>query len=833
MVSIAHAQDSDRSTDDSENELEQINIVGQRAMLESAINKQRNADYIASIITNDSIGNLPAQNVAEAVRRLAGVNVLDDQGEGRFISVRGLDPELNSASVNGVRLPSPESDSRAVALDVIPSELVESIEVIKTLTPDMDADTIGASIRINTVNSINRDNFVKAQVATGYNDLNSKYSPEFGADFSQKISDKLGIAGGFKYQKRLTSTDNIEMDGWSETDEGVVYAEDLEYRDYDVTRERTGLNLSFDFKMNEQTELYLRTMYSKFDDTELRRRLTFALNDAEPLSSNGDTVFFVSGDDGDDDLTIGVERDIKDRFESQIIKTLEFGGETVLENWTIDYSASFAQASEKEYKTQDPTEFKRDFENDELGVIFDYSQLTYTPYEITSGIDLFFDASSYEFDVLEEVNGRAEDDEQSFQFNATRRFVFEKGDFELKTGAKLRQRDKSFNVELTVLEDFDGDYTLADVLGSQSYGLIDVGPTPSLQSVRQFNRENRSSFETIEVDFVESTLENYSVSEDIFSAYVMGRYETDDWMVVGGFRYEGTENDLRGNLVDVDEETATQQNFSNDYSHLLPSLSAKYSVKDNLVLRGGIFKSVVRPKISALAPRFEINEDLEAVFGNPELEPYEAWNLDLSLEYYFTEAAVVQIGYFSKDIENFIVTTEFDEEDAPYFGEYNGISFSEAEVSINGEDATVNGFEIAYDQAFESGLILGFNYTYTDSEGNIGERLVPLPSSSETTYNAVLGYEKDAFSTRMTLSYRDDYLDELASSAEEDRYVKAATRLDVTASYDLNDSTQIFVKLLNLTDEPYVAYQSGPTRDRLLQYEEYSWSAKFGLKIKL
>ena len=127
---------------------EDILVVGQRANQASALSRKRESDVVSDVLTRDAIGQFPDQNVAESLRRLPGVNVLNDQGEGRFVSVRGLDPDLVSTSLNGVRVPSPESDVRSVALDVISSDIIESIEVKKSLTPDMDGDTIGASDKL-------------------------------------------------------------------------------------------------------------------------------------------------------------------------------------------------------------------------------------------------------------------------------------------------------------------------------------------------------------------------------------------------------------------------------------------------------------------------------------------------------------------------------------------------------------------------------------------------------------------------------------------------------------------------------------------------------------
>ena len=827
--------------------VEETVVYGQRGMIASAIDRQRDADNIKSILTSDAIGNFVDQNVAESLRRLPGINVLNDQGEGRFVSVRGLDPSLNSASVNGTRIPSPEADTRAVALDVIPSDLVESIEVSKTLTPDMDADTIGAAINIKTNKAFDRDaDYAKAQVISSYNDLNEEYSPEYGFDFSQKLNDRLGIAGGVKYSKRKTSTDNLEMDGWGETDDGIVFADAVEYRDYDVERERTGISFTVDYKLSEQTELFARALYSQFDDLELRRRLVFEM-DEDPSSGDANTAFFDSADG-----EISVRRGIKDRFETQDIQTFEFGGTTNTSDWNFDYKISFASASEHEYKTQDPTRFRNDFdEAGQLGVSFDYTNLDFTPYTITQDGAGFNEAATYEVNKVELVDGKTEDEEMAISFDAARSFDFSAGEMTLKAGLKLRQREKTNDIYLQVLEDFDGDYTLADVLGTQSYGLIDMGPTPDLGAVRAFNNANLSGFEenTFDTDF-ESNAEDFAVEEDIFAFYAMGRYETDRMVLIGGVRVEQTDNDVRGNLTEVVEEGGVRDGVTLDddtlfisdiaieqsYTDILPSLSLKYSLTDDMILRGGIFKSVVRPNIGQLAPIFIVEEaddgERQGEFGNPDLDPYEAWNFDLSLEHYFTDSAVVQAGVFYKEVENFIVTAEFEADDAPFNGVYNSVAFDEAEIPLNGDTATIQGFEFAYSQAFDSGLVLGLNYTYTDTEGDFYGRPIALPAAAETTYNALIGYERDRLSARLTVAYRDMYLDEVNGDPEEDRFVKDHTQVDFTTDYEVTDGVSVFLKLINLTDEPYIAYQAGPGRDRLLQYEEYSWTGKLGIRVR-
>lgn len=832
-------------------DMENVVVVGQRAMMQNALDRQRNDDHIKSVVTRDAIGQFPDQNIAEAVRRLAGVNVLNDQGEGRFVAVRGLDPSLNGVSVNGSRVPSPESDTRAVALDVIPSELVESVEIIKTLTPDMDADTIGAAIRINTTSSLQREEpFYTVKVESSYNDLNGESSPKASFDFIYPFSKKLGVAGGFSYNDRDISTDNIESEGWDITDTGILFADAIEYRDYDVNRVRMGGSLAFDYELNDSTSLYARTLYSLFDDTEERRRLVFEMDEA-PTSGNGSSATFLS-DDGE----ISVRRGIKDRFESQEIMTFEFGGVTTTGDWILEYKASYAEAQEHETDTQDPTRFRNDFDNPgDLAVTFDYASLTLPTYQVTTGLAAFNDPATYGVNKMEETEGRSNDDEVALQLDITRELDISEGELRVKFGGKMRQREKSFDLSLQVFDDYNGVYTLQNVAGTQSYGLIGLGVLPDLGATRAFNDANLANFEVNAIDSAfESAIEDFVVEEDIYAAYIMGHYELNDLTVIGGVRFERTENAMRGNLVELVEEDGTRngvvltedtvfstvRTFDNDYTDVLPSLSLRYDAENDVVLRGGVFKSVVRPSVGQLAPRFIVEEaddgEREGEFGNPELEPFSAWNYDLSAEWYFAPEAVIQVGVFYKTIDNFIVSAEFDSGDAPFNGVYNGIAFDEALIPLNGNEATVTGYEIAYQQALTQlpapfdGLLVSFNYTYTDTDGDIGNRSIPLPAASKNNYNAILGYEKGPFSIRLSASYRDEYLDELGDSADEDRYIKDHTQVDLSISYRVTDNVRVFAQFANLNDEPFVAFQSGPRADRLLQYEEYSWTGKFGIQ---
>lgn len=727
--------------------------------------------------------------------------------------------------MNGTRLPAPESDTRQVALDVIASELVESIEVTKSLTPDMDADTLGASIRINTVRAFDEENeFVTLSLGGNYSDLSDKATPEFSVNFAQALTDTIGVSGGLSYSERDFASDNIEPDGWGTNDEGVAFADEIQYRDYEVERKRTGLTLAFDFKASENTTLFARTLYSEFDDTEERRRLIFEF-DEDANTGNATSATF-SSSDGE----IVVDRDLRDRFESQEITTFEFGGETKLSDWELDYKISFAKAEEE--TNTDTTVFRQEFDDSNLlNITFDYAGFDFIPFQVSQGAAQFLDPTQYAFEELEVTEGLAEDEETAFEFNAQRGFLYAGGEFTFKTGVKLRYREISFDLTEPVFDGFDGDFTLADVQGARNFDLLDINPMPGLSEIGQFLDQNFASFEEdADATAENNVVEDFEVEEDIFAGYVMGTFEKDKLTIIGGVRVERTDNIVSGFLFDGATLTATPNEFEQDYTDVLPSINIRYDLEEDLVIRGALYSSIVRPNVADLAPRFQVDDEREATFGNPQLDPTQATNLDLSAEYYFDQGSVIQAGVFYKDLKDTIFVAEFESDDPPFNGMFNGIAFNEADISINGEDAEVFGFEAAYNQIFDNGLILTINYTYTDAEGEVDGRTVPLLNASENTFNFIIGYEAGPLSARLSLVYRDDYLDELGSDAEEDRFVEEHTQLDFSANYQITDNIQLYLKLININDEPFVAYQNGPDSRRLLQFEEYSWTSRFGVR---
>ena len=828
-------------------------VIGQIAAQATSLSRKRASDVVSDVLTRDAIGQFPDQNVAEALRRLPGINVLNDQGEGRFVAVRGLDPNLNATSLNGVRIPAPEGDIRAVALDVVSSEIIESIEVKKSLTPDMDADTIGASIEIQTTSAFDRkkDLFV-TKIGGSNNALRDTFTADLSADFAVKLSDNFGVTGGISYYDREFQTDNIEADDW-QLEDGQIYAEEVQYRDYLVDRERISATLGFDARVGDSTELYLKGVWSQFDDQEFRRRLVTKFGDANVSGTSANPQF------DDTDAAIEAERDVKDRFERQRIRTLVFGGESNWGNLNAEYSVSWAKSTEFENGSVDPTVFAAEFEDTGLSIGYDFTDLRRPTFTAAGNPD-FFNPAVYELDEVElTALSDAEDEEFAGQFDLGYDIYMDGGVLTIQGGAKARFREKQFEGTIEFYE--RDDYALADVLGEgPSNTLADLAPLPGLTEASDFFFANQASFDLIAIDSAsDSANADYSVEDVSFASYLLARWESSDLLVIGGVRYERTDNTLNGFNTSLFEEDqtlpdgtiaaddtviVTPLNFERDYDHWLPSLNIRYAAQDNLVMRLAGYRSLVRPNFEQLAPRVEFNEDNEATIGNPNLQPTTAWNLDATIEYYMTNNGAITAAFFYKDLQDYLVGITFES------GPFLGFDFDEGESFVNGESAEIFGFELSVAQkldflpGFLDGLLVQGNYTYTDATGSVVDgpvgdpsvtptfRDITLPATSEHTFNAVLGYEKGGLNLRLAGTYRDGFLDEInADGADFDRIVDDLFQIDFTARYQATDNVQVYFEWININNAEFFAFNRLGGRQNILQYEEYNWTMKGGLRL--
>ncbi|MFC3580158.1 TonB-dependent receptor [Sphingomonas hylomeconis] len=847
------------ATSSASGDIDDILVIGIGANQASALSRQKAADGVESVLSRDAIGQNPDQNVAESLRRVPGISVQDDQGEGRFVVIRGLAPQLNNVTINGVRIPSPEADNRALALDTIPSELVESIEVKKTLTPDMDGDTIGGSVSIKTTSAFDRKKDLLTFTLEGSrNDLRDKWSPKGSVDFSKLLSDNFGISGGFSYYKRRFGTDGVEAADWTTSAGGVTFPGELDYRAYDVTRTRIAGSLSLDWRPSDTTTLYAKGIVSSFRDDELRSRLRFTLVEgtgATAVTGTGDSATFASGASSAN--RVRVRRELKDRTETQDIYSVTAGGVTATGNWKIEYSGSYSYADEIEPNRQD-TIFDRRFQNGASQLNLTLTGLdTQSPEYSVSNPALFTNGSDT-LSKIETTDGKSVDQEYSGRLDVAREMALDNGSLELKAGGKVRIREKHYDLDFNSFDALtSGSFpTLAGLSRSiGDRGLIDMNPAVDPLLVRGYFNANRDRLVRNPLDSdLDSLAASYRVDEDIYAGYAQARYDNGTLRVLGGVRVEQTRNKMRGNAVTViaekgtlpDGTEATEDTLVNapvslkrQYTNWLPSVNVRFAPDSKLVFRLAATKSLVRPNISDLAPRFSISEDDEGgrdgEFGNPDLKPYDAWNFDGSAEYYFAGNAVLQVGLFHKRIKDFIFQQRLEDVTV------RGINVDTALISVNGDTASVTGVELNLQAKLDflpsplDGLLVSGNYTYVDSKADIGANRLALPGTSKSIYNATIGYEKGPIQLRASASYRDKYIDEVAVDDDGNGtagvIVDHRLLFDVGAKLRVDPRVQLTADFINIGNEPFDRYYGAD--GRVAQHEQYGWTGKFGVKVTL
>lgn len=804
-------------------DVEHIEVVGQSGAVSKALNRQRNAGGIVTVASTDEMGQFPDSNVSEALQRLAGLSVERDQGEGRFVRVRGLAPDYNAVTYNGTQLAAPEAGRRAVALDVIPSDLLESVEVNKTLTPDMPAGSLGGTVEIKSLSAFDRSNdFYSFTAEAGYNEQQSKTSPKVSGVFSKILdaageTDSLGIAIAASYAERKFGSENVETGGSWDFDEGL---EEFELRDYVISRERIGLALNLDYRPGNNNEYYLRSLYSRFSDSEERQGMIVELADPQLASSSGGAELI---------------RSLKQRDETQSISAVVVGTKQTSGSWEWLLEAGASKADEDTPFNIAAADFDQELDD---GVGFSGSNIL----RLTAPAEAFL-VDGYALKEVEMGDTYAKETERNIKFDLSREIIQRNGSVLLKSGAKFSQREKSAEEDVWLFEDFAdlgiSALSLTDYAGSAvGYGLGNMGAAINSGSIYQLvSSLDRGDF----IDDVESQINDYQVDEDISAAYFMAQWERDNWQLITGIRYEHEKREATGSRYDAIDEVFSANQVNSSEGYWLPAVVGRYNLSEQSIVRAAFSTGLVRPNFEQLSPAFILEEDddeLEAAFGNPELKALTSNNFDLGIEHYADKLGVLSAMLFYKQIDNFIY-----EADLAGRGAY--ADFAVAETYVNGGKADLYGLELnAIHQLSGFGnwldnLLLSANLTLTDSaadiewfdDGVLFSREVALPSQSDKTANLSLGYETDVISLRLAANYKSKYLAEVGdvTDAAYDVYSDDHMQLDFTGKWTIRRGMQLYFNVVNLNDEPYYAYTGRKPYN--FQYEQYGRTFVLGVQI--
>lgn len=638
---LVYAQ-SDSSAD---SQLEEVIVTGVKAADLNAREAERSKDAFSSIISQDDAGNFADQNVAESLQRLPGITLQKSEGEGRYVNVRGLGADFASVTMNGSELASGGGDGRAFALDAIPSDMLGAIEVYKTLTPDMDLNSIGGTVNVKTVSAFDkkRDTLkLKAQVN------NQQYKDELSPKLSLSgtkllLDDTVGIGLTLSTEKR--NSVNYEVNHHSTSlpryvtvgeQKGLIPFQ-FENRQEEGERTRNAGSLDIGFRPNDDSEYFVRLSHTSYQDLDVALR---EYNRFDPAA--GDEIVFLDVENG---LIGAYDAELQHQFFIQdgVATTDAFaiGGENRFgNNWSVNYEYSTSKG-----EWDKPGAKRAQFRIRDLPMIGAWGSNYHvaTPIEaealqILSGEDFIPRNTVYQYgDDSRQQPNMAFDNlfvEDSFRTDDLSQIKIDiRKDFDsgvvnyIKFGGAIKERDRdrnkdrwSVDPELKAAEGcaVAADPELCLSLADSSLGDYDTF-VPGHPDIRHnFMTYDAANYLLNQVDPIarefdasadqDSVKEDYQLTESVENIYLMAEFQTsaNSKMIVGG-KYESTEYTSTGYLsVRWDRTENPSATFSKDvaipldvaankYSNFLPSIHWTYEPREDLLVRSALWTSFTRP----------------------------------------------------------------------------------------------------------------------------------------------------------------------------------------------------------------------------------------------
>jgi len=837
----------------------EVVVTGLREGELRAINQKRQALNVIDVLSADEIGKLPELNVAEAVQRLPGIVIQTSRGEGRFVSIRGSQANLNNVTLNGQSMAS-TAESRATALDLLPAEMVSSVEVTKAVTPDMDGNAVGGTVNINTLTAFDRSGpFAFGSIRGLRHDQQSQFNDEkfpfrgsltAGTQFGAR--DQFGIVVSGNVSRRDFTATEANINDWvplSEFVEGgeseTFLPEEVEPIVEDNERTRYGLTANFDFRPSPQTTLFARGYYTHTDETDLNSEYEygFPFGGLEMLTATSGRF-----SRGLADIDVSFDDEAEDLW------GFAAGGERVFGALRLSVDGTYTRGTldrfnrDAEFIAPLLDDVRSGVNLDQLAAFFDTRNrfVTLEP----ENPAFVRDPANYqwvEFDRESETNT-----EDTFGFSTDLRWDVGLGSYNgfIKTGASARVRDKVIDdIEREFRPPSDPTVITLDQFALPTPGVIQGGTSQyvtgdilAFEEFFQSNQDNESIFRENVGESATEAVENDSDNrEGVYAGYVMGSVRLGSLEVLGGARVEHTRTESRRFRL-VEEPgaavpTITSQTFNTDYTNVLPSIHLKYSAVDNLIFRGAWSNTIGRADYEQLAGFSEVEiEEIDGrpgVFvagieeGNPNLRPFKAMNVDVFAEYYFQPGGLLSIGGFYKRIEDTIYGFSSLERDVENpFGEgrfFDAVGFFQLRNANTGH---IRGLEVTYRQPLTflpaplDGLGITSDVAVISSDIDVPERDDELPffEQSDLIYNIIPYYQKGGLEVRLAFHFQSEYLDDVEGSPSEDIYVDDYSTVDLTGSFDFGraglvpGSPKLIVQVRNLTNAAEVAYQGIPGR---------------------
>lgn len=827
--------------------LESVTVTGQSMGRLKALNVEHNADNILNVISLEQAEKIPDDNVGDVLKRVAGINVEMDQGEARAISVRGLGPESTNMLIDGERMSSTAyGGSKTVELDLIPANVIQNIEVSKSVSADMDGESNGATVNLVTRSALSHKLQLTGSAYTSF--VTTDDAPGLTADINvarRFYDNKLGLSLNASTSKRNYKSDNIEAN-WEFLPAGDPttalddsrYLREFEIRQYWLTRVRHSINISADYEFNDHHEVGFKLSSSFRDDFENRYRTRLASLEF-PFSFDSDGIYATEGDLRME-TTGGVNSGKPNSYRLDQKKTLygKFYGDHLIGHTEIDWSASFSNSlKERDTRVIEYEATEGDFE-----VKIDIRDPAKPRFEIPNLANLY-NASLYELASYKQfIDGRRTsiglDVEHPMNFGYIKaggryraKKRFEENDIfdYVPTTAFISHFGKVPSIRYTRPKFYPGEYQLFPAVSRSFLGGLDLQGSGFVK-VENTNRRYDTS---------------YDADERVLAGYLMTKIEfTNEFYIRAGVRVEQTSSDYESIAANQSTDKEKVNTNRERYLNSLPSASLKYEINDKLVLRAGFSRTIKRPSHDQIAPRYRYAgfdpQGANLVYrGNPELRPSHSYNYDLSFKYELGQASSISVDGFAKRINSFFANTDVTEDIG------NGQQLT-VRSPINIGNGSVNGVEFTFNlkmvdvwhslRNFSVYTNLTLNNAYLDGYPSTNPRFRSggrrkLSNTSERSFNFAVTYSSDILEATAAYNTTSPYLRTYRHIPQHDRYYDEQQFLDINVSCKIKAGLYLFAQGKNLTNQP-LRYYTG-SKEYLEQEEFYGPNFAVGLRYKL
>ncbi|MFQ3576073.1 MAG: TonB-dependent receptor [Cytophagales bacterium] len=773
------------------NELQEVTITttNDGSSDENARLMEKKADMVMNVVSAKAIELSPDLTVANVVQRVSGISIeRNSNGDGQHAIVRGMDKRYNYTTVNGVKIPSPDNKYRYVPLDIFPSDLLQRLEVYKSLTPSMEGDAVGGVVNME-MKDAPRDFTVSSNLALGYNQLFldnkfmsydkkavNRYSPyelneeRYNAtvnDFSTKVVNynskapmpntiggisaggrflkkRIGVIGALSYQNTFRGSESEFFDFSMVDTDDVPTLTKARKRRYFEQQVRAGAHIKLDYNFWKTNTLKFYLAYISLKNYQTRDTKTLEMS------------FGYNPTTGEANLAYNT----RSRTTEQIILTPTLIGEhKISSRFKAKWMAVYGDAINRQPENTIISFLgKRENFNDRKTFVNEMTRR----WERNRDQDLSFFTHFYYNSIL--FGNKSE----------------------LSSGTLYRKKDR-FNF-------------------FNSYRFVPRNPN-DLHGI-DYNNNDEIAWSLVNPRGAVATALAYESYENTLAGYIQEKLEFNKLHLIGGFRYEQTK---QGYLLTYDEDEGSAV-----YNDLLPSLQAKFMPNKKTNVRASYFKSVNRPGFFEIVPYLIVNEDLQER-GNPELKRARIDNFDLRYELFPKPSEQLLVGVFYKNIVDPIeYTIQIDERR----GQDQFLGPGNFGVARN------LGFEIDFMKYFRT-FGIKTNYTYTnssittqkskriqDANGNFVMTQVnqtrPLYGQADHVANVAFIYKSPkGIDVQLAFNYTGKRINTVSQFENVDLWQAPVLLADFSAEYKISKKWMVFAKANNLLNSPMIVYVNG------------------------